>query len=170
MKKPSGLKLYPGLLALEEVDELLGVEEYQDQKEAHVQLFRLYGSFGSKPAEEPREWMLSWGEQMVERGLFEQRPNQYRVCDWVGDLCGQFKWHIDNKRHGEAILSIALTDGRAIGFRPVGKGREVYEVELNRGDAYVMAGASRWEYEHSILPRGRSRSGGKSLVMSYKRA
>lgn len=166
MPRPPGLKIYRGLLNRSEVEEILSHEEY---KPPRLELFRYFGEFGSKDVPKASPWMLAWGEKLHQWGLFEEIPNQYRVCDWVGELSAQFKWHIDNHRHGENILAICLSDGRAIGFRPNSDKRAVYELSLDAGDAYLIAGAARWSWEHTVLPRGKQKSGGKSFVVSYKR-
>lgn len=133
-------------------------------------MFRLFGAFGdNKATEDTRPWMEEWGERMVERKLFAQMPNQYRVCNWIGDLSAQFKWHIDSKRHGEHILVISLTDGRKIAFRPPGRPDKTWVLELDSGDGYFMRGAARWNWDHRVLPSGRNRSGGESFVLAFRR-
>lgn len=95
-------------------------------------------------------------------------PNQYRVTDWFGSLSAQFKWHIDNHRHGERILAISLSNNRVIGFRKDANS-PVFELEQNAGDAYLIAGPIRWSWQHCVLPRGKDKSGGRSFVVSFKR-
>ncbi|MBU47730.1 MAG: hypothetical protein CL920_03450 [Deltaproteobacteria bacterium] len=165
MKRPPGLKLYPALLSSQDIHNILQRPELPQSRPECPQLFRLFGDFGGKEASTPSPWMLEWGTRLQEQGFFSTTPNQYRLCDWIGDLSAQFKWHIDNKRHGKEILVISLTDQRRIGFRPP-TGRGYYSVELNAGDAYLMRGASRWQWEHCVLPSGQSRSGGKSFILS----
>jgi alkylated DNA repair dioxygenase AlkB len=168
-KRPRGLKLYPGLLSLDEVERILACPELPQPSPETPELFRLFGDFGSnKPAAPPAPWMLAWGEALHEKGLFAETPNQYRLCDWIGDLHAQFKWHIDNDRHGEEILAISLSEHRRIGFRDPGHRRSVYEIELDIGDAYLMRGAARWKWEHRVIPAGAGRGGGRSFVLSYR--
>lgn len=131
-------------------------------------LFRYYGSFGLPETPAPSAWMLAWGEALQRRGYFAALPNQYRVCDWVGALAAQFKWHIDNQRHGERIFVISLSGPREIGFRE-GEEGERYVMRLDAGDAYVMEGPARWRWQHCVLPVGRGRGGGRSFVVSEKR-
>lgn len=170
MAKPPGLKTYPALLTPEEVAEVLARPEMVQPRPENPQLFRLFGEFGSnKEADEPAPWMLEWGQRLAERGLFSATPTQYRLCDWIGDLAGQFKWHVDNDRHGQEILAIALSGGRRIGFRDPSRPASSYELDLELGDAYLMTGKARWSWQHRVLPRGRDRSGGKSFILSYRR-
>ncbi len=171
MAKPGGLKVYPTLLSDAEIKDLLHKPEFAEQAEAHVELFRLYGEFGfeqGRPA--PTDWMLEWGERLTAQGVCSQVPNQYRVCDWVGDLKAQFKWHIDNARHGAEILAICVTGPRRIGFRKNASDTRPHILELEAGDAYMMRRASRWNWEHCVMPAGEQGSGGKSLIMSYRRS
>ena len=86
---PPGLKLYPGLLTPAEVAQILAQPEMVQPVPENPQLFRLFGEFAGKPADPPSAWMLAWGDRLVERGVFPERPNQYRLCDWIGDLAGQ---------------------------------------------------------------------------------
>lgn len=171
MAKPPGLKVHRALFTPEEVAEVLAHPEMVQPRAENPQLFRLFGDFGAnKEADEPAPWMLAWGERLTARGLFSARPTQYRLCDWIGDLEGQFKWHTDNDRHGQEILAVALSPGRRIGFRDPNRPAATFELDLDLGDAYLMTGKARWSWEHRVLPRGRERSGGKSFILSYRRS
>lgn len=135
-------------------------------------LFRYFGDFGAnaRRIEEVQPWMEEVGRRMVEAGLFEVQPNQHRVTNWRGDLAANFKWHIDNHRHGEEILVICLTDGRSIGFRdPRRSGADPFVLQLDAGDAYMIQGAARWKWEHKVMPTGHDRSGGESFVLAHRR-
>lgn len=167
MGLPPGLKLYRKLLSSDEIDSLFAHQEFQEISQENPQMFRLYGNFGTKEAHSILPWMQVWGQKIQEKGIFSKCPNQYRICDWIGELSGNFNWHTDNKHHGPKILIISLTPNRAIGFRLNAKS-PVYRLELEAGDAYLMSGASRWQWEHRVLPTGRERSGGKSFILSYK--
>ena len=168
--KPPGIKVYRQLLSTDELGELRTQCRALPPPTGNP-LFRLFGAFGAnKATEQVRPWMEDWGRAMVDRELFATLPNQYRVCNWIGDLSAQFKWHIDSKRHGEEILVISLTDGRKIGFRPPGKPDRTWVLELAAGDGYFMRGAARWNWDHRVMPTGRSRSGGESFIMAFKRA
>ncbi len=167
--KPSGIKVHRKLLADEEVERLLDQCRSLEAPTGNP-LFRLFGDFGqNKATEEIRDWMRPWGDRMVRDGFFAQTPNQYRVCNWIGDLSAQFKWHVDSKRHGEEIMVISLSDHRKIGFRPPGRPDKVWVLELDAGDAYIMRGAARWNWDHIVMPSGKSRSGGESFILAYKR-
>ncbi len=167
--KPPGIKIYRKLLDANQVAELLD-QCHSLPPPTGNPLFRLFGDFGeNKTTEEVRPWMTTWGETMVKKQLFGQLPNQYRVCNWIGDLSAQFKWHIDSKRHGEQILVISLSDGRRIGFRPPGRPEKTWVLELDAGDGYFMRGAARWNWDHRVIPCGHQRSGGESFVIAHKR-
>ena len=169
MTKPTGLKIYNNLLSKDEVNKILSYKEYETQSETNTVLFRYFGNYIAKSTYPTENWMLELGKVLYEKKYFSEIPNQYRVCDWVGRLSDQFKWHIDNDRHGSEILSICLTDNRMIGFRDPTKPDDVYKIEFNAGDAYMMTKASRWNWEHRVMPVGRDSEGGKSIIMSYKR-
>ncbi len=167
MTRPPGLKVHRNLLDSGQVDAILAQQDFVNPDSKAHDLFRLYGDFGGKEAQDPREWMLAHGRQLQSQGFFPSLPNQYRVCDWVGGLSAQFKWHVDNHRHGEKILVISLTDQRTLAFRKPGTSG-VYELMLDRGDAYIIQGAARWSWQHKVCPSGAHKSGGKSFVMSLK--
>ena len=167
--KPSGIKVYRDLITPAEVEELRASCRSLPPPTGNP-LFRLFGAFGdNKATEEVHPWMAEWGRRMVDKKLFAQPPNQYRVCNWIGELSAQFKWHIDSKRHGEQILVISLTDGRKIGFRPPGRPDRTWILDLDAGDGYFMRGAARWNWDHRVMPSGRDRSGGESFVLAYRR-
>ena len=168
--RPTGLKLYPGLLSRKEVAEIIAHADRMPASSESRVLFTYYGDFGKLETEEAAPWMLEWGERMVERGIFSKLPNQYRLCDWFGELSDQFKWHIDNKRHGDEILAIALSDKRSVGFRPKSRARDVYRIDLDAGDAYMIRGTCRWQWQHRVMPVGQGKSGGRSFVLAFKRS
>jgi len=148
------------------VDRLSARAAGHPQAPTNPQLFRLYGDFGGRERGPAADWMLAFGDEMVRRGLFKARPAQYRLCDWRGEHAAQFKWHTDSDRHGENILAIALTDGRGLGFRSRARKGATWRLNLDAGDAYMMRGAARWQWEHRILPVGPRRSGGRSLILA----
>lgn len=167
MKRPPGLKIYKNLLLAKDIAIILEKQEYIENLES--KLFRLYGDFGSKEAPEATAWMKEYGQKILDvTDIFKKLPNQYRVCDWIGELSANFKWHIDNKRHGEKLLAICL-EKRCIGFRPRATSKDMYKLELEKGDAYLMAGKCRWSWEHCVLPMGKEKSGGKSFIVSYRK-
>ena len=136
-RRPPGLKIYRQLCSPEEVAALR--EQCRSlPPPPNNPLFRYFGAFPPGPhVEDVADWMPMWGDRMLSRGLFKHAPNQYRVCNWIGDLSAQFKWHTDADRHGERILVISLTDGRSIGFRPRGERAEPYVLRLDAGDGYL---------------------------------
>jgi hypothetical protein len=100
--------------------------ELHKQSRTNPQLFRLFGHFDIPSAQPLAQWMMDCGKKMVKRGIFSQCPDQYRLCDWMGEFSGNFKWHTDNNHHGEKILAIAVSDARVIGFRPKKRTKSIY--------------------------------------------
>ncbi|MEZ4359749.1 MAG: hypothetical protein R3B48_06175 [Kofleriaceae bacterium] len=167
--KPPGLKVHRRLLEDADVSALLADCRGLPPPTGNP-LFRLFGDFGdNKDTEEVTPWMHRWGRWALDRQLFKEEPNQYRVCNWIGELSAQFKWHIDSRRHGEEILVISLTDGRKIAFRPPGSSDSGWVLELNAGDGYFMTGAARWNWDHKVMATGRERGGGESFILAFKR-
>ncbi|CAN0455479.1 unnamed protein product [Ectocarpus fasciculatus] len=168
-RRPPGLKLYPQLLTGDALDALRAHCRALPPPPSNP-LFRYFGDFGENARTEPvRPWMLDMGRDMLARGFFSELPNQYRVTRWDGTLAAQFKWHTDNRRHGEEILVISLTDRRAIGWRPRADSPEPYVLRLEAGDGYLIRGSARWQWQHRVMPVGHQRSGGESFVIAYRR-
>lgn len=168
--RPTGLKLYRSLLDGEQIAGIIARADQLPMSRESPRLFTYYGDYGSLDTEAAQPWMEEWGTYLRERGIFARQPNQYRVCHWRGELSAQFKWHIDNKRHGDEILAISLTDRRSIGFRPKAKKQAVYELQVNAGDGYLIRGTCRWQWEHRVMPVGHTRDGGRSFVVAYRRS
>ncbi|WP_372371034.1 hypothetical protein [Candidatus Uabimicrobium sp. HlEnr_7] len=167
MKRPPGLKIIRNFFHQDEINHILSQTEFVNNSK--MELFRLFGEFGGKEAQPPQEWMIDYGRKVFQHhDFFSEVPNQYRVCDWIGELSSNFKWHIDNKRHGKKILVVTLSSKRMIGFR-CDAGSDIFKIELSSGDAYLISGSSRWSWEHCVLPSGKEKSGGKSFIMSYRK-
>jgi len=167
-RRPSGLKLYPKLLDNSDVEAILAHCDRLPPPPFNP-LFRYFGAFDGLDRTEPQQpWMVDIGRRLQSLGLFDKAPNQYRVTHWHGELAAQFKWHIDNRRHGDELAVVSLTDGRCIGFRDKARPREVYKLSLSAGDVYRMTGAARWKWEHRVMPVGRGRSGGRSFVVAWR--
>ena len=168
-RRPPGLKIYRELCSPAEVARLL--EQCRSlPAPPNNPLFRYFGAFPPGPhVEDLAAWMPGWGQRMVERGLFKVAPNQYRVCNWIGDFSAQFKWHTDANRHGERILVISLTGSRAIGFRSRADRAAPYVLQLEAGDGYLIRATARWQWEHRVMSVGQGRGGGESFVLAYKR-
>ena len=62
-------------------------------------------------------------------------------------------WHRDAPMFGAKVVGVSLLSGSRMRFqRKVGDVRQVYEQELPPRSAYVLAGESRSEWQHSIPP------------------
>lgn len=60
-------------------------------------------------------------------------------------------WHRDAPMFGPAVVGVSLVSPCAMRFqRKVGDERRVYELELAPGSAYVLGGAARSAWQHSI--------------------
>lgn len=69
----------------------------------------------------------------------------------VGSAIG---WHKDALVFGPVVLGVSLTSDSVMRFqrRAAGGERRVHEEPLPRRSAYVLAGAARWMWQHSIPP------------------
>lgn len=61
-------------------------------------------------------------------------------------------WHTDAPVFGDVIMGISFGGPARLQFRPRGETPARYEVVLMPGSLYVMAGPSRWEWQHRVVP------------------
>jgi alkylated DNA repair dioxygenase AlkB len=63
-------------------------------------------------------------------------------------------WHKDALVFGPVVLGVSLASDSVMRFqrRAAGGERRVHEEPLPRRSAYVLAGAARWTWQHSIPP------------------
>jgi alkylated DNA repair dioxygenase AlkB len=60
-------------------------------------------------------------------------------------------WHRDAPRFGPNVVGVSLLSPCALRFqRRSGDERRVFALELEPRSAYVLAGAARWSWQHSI--------------------
>jgi alkylated DNA repair protein (DNA oxidative demethylase) len=62
-------------------------------------------------------------------------------------------WHRDAPMFGPIVVGVSLLGGCRMRFqRGIGTGRETYSLPLEPRSAYVLSGAARSEWQHSIPP------------------
>lgn len=63
-------------------------------------------------------------------------------------------WHKDAQAFGSVVVGVSLSSDTVMRFqrRAVGGERRVHEQPLPRRSAYVLTGAARWTWQHSIPP------------------
>jgi alkylated DNA repair dioxygenase AlkB len=62
-------------------------------------------------------------------------------------------WHRDTAAFGPTVIGVSLASAARLRFqRTVGEQREVHEQALAPGSAYVLGGASRWQWQHAVPP------------------
>jgi alkylated DNA repair dioxygenase AlkB len=61
-------------------------------------------------------------------------------------------WHTDAPRFGECVVGVSLGGEARFQLRPNGLEEVSYEVRASPGSLYLMAGPSRWDYQHQVVP------------------
>jgi DNA oxidative demethylase len=74
--------------------------------------------------------------------LVEALAQRYPVGSTIG-------WHRDAPAFGR-VVGISVAGACRLRFRPVRDTKRVWEVALEPRSAYVLRGASRWSWQHSI--------------------
>jgi DNA oxidative demethylase len=161
-ERPAGLVYAPDFLCLEEeraLLDVLGALEFQPiemrgqvarRTALHFGMGYDYDNPGRSGAGEPfPDWLLpvrsrvavlagAEGDEFVE-GLVQR----YSPEPTIG-------WHRDAPMFGK-VVGVSLGAPSRMRFRqPRGDRRDVFELTLEPRSAYVLAGASRWQCQHSI--------------------
>lgn len=162
-EEPEGLVLRPELLTLEEEAELLerlaGLRfdpivmhgQAARRTARHYGLGYDYESRTPQPGEPVPEWLLPVRERAAELAgeppgaLVEVLVQRYPPGATIG-------WHRDAPAFG-TVVGVSLGGGSRLRFqRGKGELRRVWEVALEPRSGYVLAGAARWSWQHSIPP------------------
>jgi alkylated DNA repair protein (DNA oxidative demethylase) len=163
-ERPEGLVYEPDFLTQEEertlLDEIAALDF--DEIRMHGQVARRtanhYGiayDYDNSAASKPGEPLPDWLEPVRDRvaalagvrsdELAEALVQHYPPGAPIG-------WHRDAPRFG-LVAGVSLASPARMRFqRGKGDAREVAEVTLEPGSAYVLAGKARWSWQHSIPP------------------
>jgi DNA oxidative demethylase len=162
-EEPQGLVYRPDLISAEEEAELVErLEELRfDPIVMHGQAARRtarhygvgydYESRTPEPGEPVPEWLLPVRERAAELAgeapdaLVEVLVQRYPPGATIG-------WHRDAPAFG-TVVGVSLGGSSRLRFqRGKGELRRVWEVALEPRSGYVLAGAARWSWQHSIPP------------------
>ena len=160
--QPDGLAYVPDFVTRDEERRLLEVLERLDFRTLtmrgqtarrtvrHFGLDYDYESGGVVPADPlPAEmgWLRERGAALIERepeDLVQILISRYPPGAGIG-------WHRDAPMFGSRIAGVSLAGASRMRFQRTVRGdREVAAVELAPRSAYVLAGAARWSWQHSI--------------------
>lgn len=105
----------------------------------------------------PAPPLPSWLHDLRERcaGLGGVRPESLRealVAEY--DVGASIGWHKDALVFGPVVVGVSLGSDAVMRFQRLAAGgeRRVHEQPLPRRSAYVLTGAARWAWQHSIPP------------------
>lgn len=70
------------------------------------------------------------------------------------DVGASIGWHRDAPAFGSVVVGVSLASDAVMRFQRTAAGgeRRVHEEPLPRRSAYVLAGAARWTWQHSVPP------------------
>ena len=164
LERPDGLVYRPAVLDEGEEEALLAILDTLETHELHMRgqtalrTVRHYGyeydyeGWRLRPTE-PLPESLSWVRERaaavagVDPEAFEQTMvTRYPPGSTIG-------WHRDAPLFGPTVAGVSTGAPGVMRFqRRQGAERHVYEMELAPGSAYVLSGASRSAWRHSIPP------------------
>jgi DNA oxidative demethylase len=117
----------------------------------HYGLSYDYGSAGSRAGDPMPAWLLPLRARAAELAgvepdeLVEALVQHYPPGAPIG-------WHRDSPQFG-IVAGVSLASPARMRFqRGKGEKREVTEILVEPGSAYVLAGKARWSWQHSIPP------------------
>jgi DNA oxidative demethylase len=169
VEEPAGLRYEPGLLSARRQEELAAAVAAYDFHEVvlhgraakrtvrHFGLVYGYDSAAVVPGEPLPPELLDLRADCaalagVEPGrLVEALVTRYPPGAAIG-------WHRDAPVFGSPVVGVSLLSGCTMRFqRRAGGERRVFELPLLPGSGYVLAGAARAAWQHSIPPVGELR-------------
>lgn len=164
MEVPEGLFYHPEFITPDEegsLAELLRRLEYTEVRMHGVVARRVVRHFGVDYAYESRQVIsaedlpseLEWLRfrcaelaTLAPERLVEGLVNNYPPGAGIG-------WHRDAPMFGSKVVGVSLLAPCRMRFRRTVKGeKQVYVQELDRRSAYVLSGAARASWQHSIPP------------------
>ena len=139
-----------GALAMEPVM-MHGVESRR--RVHHFGLRYEFTSWGTSPTEPIPDWLDELRARAARlagvdpSSFVEALPTRYPVGAGIG-------WHRDAAVFGPVVVGISLGSDSVMRFqrRAAGGGRRVFEQTLARRSAYVLVGAARSTWQHSVPP------------------
>ena len=162
MEKPDGLVFAADFLAVDEERQILGVLDELEFREVvmrgqtarrtvrHFGFDYDYEGWGLEPAEplpDPLLWLRDRCAALAELesdALAQALVSRYPEGAGIG-------WHRDAPMFGAKVVGVSLLSGCRMRFqRGKGEERKVFDLELPERSAYVLAGAARSAWQHSI--------------------
>jgi alkylated DNA repair protein (DNA oxidative demethylase) len=163
VERPEGLVYRPDLLTEDEeracvalfdglaFDEVRMRGQAARRTVAHFGYRYGYESWGITPTDDaPAEldWLRDRAAALVEvdpERFVETLVTRYPVGAGIG-------WHRDAPAFGSQVVGVSFLSGCTLRFQRREEAvRRTYGVELAPRSAYVLAGAARWSWQHSIL-------------------
>ena len=164
-ERPDGLEFRPDFVTEDEERQLLALIENIDFRELtmrgqtarrtvkHFGYDYDYESYGTLVPAEPLPLALVWLRdrcaafaELAPEELVQTLVSRYPPGAPIG-------WHRDAPMFGAKVVGVSLLASSRMRFqRQVSGERRLYEVELPPRSAYVLAGAARSAWQHSIPP------------------
>lgn len=145
-RRPPGFRVIKGFVQVEEQREIerwiSSNFAWQERRRGALPPCEEYPSDGPIPA-----WAEDLGGRMVAMGIFPRPPDHVllRRYDRGRGVCP----HIDREAYGPVVAGLTLGSSRTFHLTRTGA-RSRLEALLLPGDLYVMSGAARYRWKHSI--------------------
>lgn len=142
---PRGLRLFPGFVPESEQDDIAAwIDREVMWSNGSSQGNRLE-TWAEKQRPRP-DWSRAIAERLIGSGIFDEEPDYLHLIQYKAGR--GIASHIDNEFLGTTVAGLTLRSSRVFEFR---RGRRFpTRVLLMPGDLYVMAGESRYRWEHSV--------------------
>ncbi len=168
-KRPPGFRIIEGFVdALEQKEIENWIRSnfaWERRRQGSLPPAEQYPHHGPIPA-----WATALGERMVALGLFPYPPDHVLLRRY--DRGVGVEPHIDREAYGPVVAGLTLGSSRMFNLT---RGGSRLEALLVPGDLYVMTGAARYRWRHSIPARLEDefrgatfpRTGGFSVTWRY---
>jgi alkylated DNA repair dioxygenase AlkB len=143
---PRGFRLIPSFLTVEEQQAIerwiLANFRWDERRLGPLPPCEQYPQDGPIPA-----WAAALGGRMVAIGIFASPPDHVLLRRY--DRGRGVRPHVDRPEYGPVVAGLTLGSSRAFHLTSPGR-RARLEALLLPGDLYVMTGAARYRWTHSI--------------------
>jgi hypothetical protein len=158
-KRPQGFRVIKSFLAAAEQkqieDWILANFAWWERRQGMLPPAAQYPQDDAIPA-----WAGVLGERMAAAGFFPSPPDHVLLRRYG---CGQgVHPHIDRPEYGPIVAGLTLASSRVFTLTPP-RGRSRLDALLLPGDLYVMTGAARRRWRHSIPARSIDEFGGAAI-------
>lgn len=161
IEPPAGFTYSSGFLSPEEADALaehVRLLDFRRETFRGVRMRRGYAQFGhayhtesrrTAPAPPFPDWLTELAERVAASCPPDTAFDSCILTNYPADA--GIGWHTDKPVFGPVVAGVSLLAPARLLFRRA-EGEGECEVCVEPGSLYVMAGPSRWDFQHSVAP------------------